>query len=94
MKANIVSQLKSNCSVFLNNKLISVPTEKLEYYIIMREIYVKIIGKWNSSVSNVFIDGFKLKTEGRERIISKAEFYTFLTQNMKIDLRSIDTDTL
>ena len=51
-----------------------------------------IIGKWNSSVANVFVEAFKLKLHGKERKIMKREFKEFLIKVMKLDLTSIESN--
>lgn len=57
-------------------------------------VYSTIIGKWNSSVANVFIDAFNLKEKGKDRKIFKTEMFDFVTKVMKIDLEIIDTSPL
>jgi hypothetical protein len=56
---------------------------------VLREVYVAIIGKMNSSVSKVFIEGFDLREVGRDRPIFEKEMKTFLEDKLKVGLKSI-----
>lgn len=90
--AKTIEQVKGECAVYLNGKITMITNYKLEYFRCLREIYMTIIGKWNSSVANVFVEAFKLKLHGKERRIFQKEFKEFLIKVMKLDLSSIEQD--
>lgn len=94
----VLKQVKTESNIFVNGKITNISNHKLEYYRyicsflqfrLLKEVYVTIIRNWNSSVSNVFIDAFKLKTEGRERKIFRSEMKDFLTKVMRLDITYI-----
>lgn len=78
----------------MNTKLVNISRDEVEYYKILKEIYTTIIVKWNSSVAKVFIEAFNLKKENKGKMIMQKDFKAFLTKVMKIDLSSIEKDSL
>ena len=78
--------------IFLNGKLTYIRNSHMEYYKVLRDIYATIIGKWNSSVANVFVDAFNLKLHGKDRMITRKEFREFLLKVMRIDLRHVENE--
>ncbi|CAI2366199.1 unnamed protein product [Moneuplotes crassus] len=94
LRNKVLSSVQHSCKVFLNTKLVTISRDDVKYYKILKEIYTTIIVKWNSSVAKVFIEAFKLKKENKGKMIMKKDFESFLTKVMKIDLNSIERDSL